>query len=407
MRKFFQRTAAALALTVSVVFSAVFYFNSAVPDTFYLTEGNSLNFENLQMLKSAGLHQYEETSLASLQTGANQTVNLKLFGVIPVKETRVKIVEEQEVIPGGTPFGIKLFTKGVVVIDVSAIETDAGVKRPAHSAGIQKGDVILSVGGREISSNEEIAAVIEKSGGNPVDISLEREGVLMSCTLLPVKSVSDGRFKGGIWVRDSSAGIGTITYYDEETGYFAGLGHAICDADTGQVMPLNTGDVCNVKINSVKKGQAGTPGELRGAFTSNRSAGNLLLNNETGIFGTLLSRPNSLDSVPVAMKQEIQTGPATILCTLDDNRISEYSIQIEKIDLNPKTQTKNMVLRVTDETLLQKTGGIVQGMSGSPILQNGKLVGAVTHVFINDPSKGYGIFAENMLDFSNQLLLEK
>lgn len=403
IRKAIRAGAAGLGAAALLLLSAVTYFQYKIPDSFYVNEGQELVLQNLSAVQGGTVLDYEKTSLASRSSGAGQTIELKLFGIIPVKETHVSVVEQQNVTPGGTPFGIKLFTRGVIVIDVSGIETSGGMAYPAKLAGICKGDNILTVGGVEISSNEDIAAVIKKSAGKAVPVTLQRDGKTIKTVLSPALSSVDGEYKGGVWVRDSSAGIGTITYYNENTGSFAGLGHGICDVDTGEIMPLNSGEVCAVHINSIQKGQAGTPGELRGSFTTTQASGQLLLNNEAGIFGSISYKPNELSSVPVSLKQEVKTGPATIFCTLDDNGIQEYTINIDKIDLNPRTLTKNMMITVTDPELLSKTGGIVQGMSGSPILQNGKLVGAVTHVFVNNPTKGYGIFAENMLNYSNKL----
>ncbi len=403
MRKFFRRLAAAAGAAAFLVMGSVGYFQAKIPDSFYVTEGDELTIPNMGVIQGSSMLDYGRTSLANQSKGASQMLDLKLLGVIPVKSTHVTVIQEQQVVPGGTPFGIKLFTKGVMVIDINNIDTNTGSLCPARSAGIAKGDMILSVGGYEVNSNEEIAQIIAGSDGHPLTVELSRDGRNVKCSLTPALSSSDGKYKCGIWVRDSSAGIGTITYYDEKTGGFAGLGHGICDIDTGKIMPLNSGEVCEVKINSIMKGQAGTPGELRGAFASNRPSGELVLNNEAGIFGTINHRPNQLSRVPLALKQDVQTGKATILCTLDDTGIHEYEITIDRIDLNPKTMTKNMMITVTDPALLQKTGGIVQGMSGSPILQNGCLVGAVTHVFVNNPAKGYGIFAENMISYSKDL----
>ncbi|MDF2567582.1 MAG: stage sporulation protein, partial [Oscillospiraceae bacterium] len=212
--------------------------------------------------------------------------------------------------------------------------------------------------------------------------------------------VTDNTFKIGLWVRDSSAGIGTVTFYNPENSVFGGLGHAVCDVDTGQVMPIMSGEVVDVNINGVTRGSSGSPGELKGSFSSNKDSGSIAVNNETGVFGVLYQNPSNHSAIPIAMKQEVKTGKATIFTTVSGNTPQEYKINIEKVNLNDNSMTKNMVIKITDPELLQKTGGIVQGMSGSPIMQNGVLVGAVTHVFINDPTKGYGIFIENMYNHS-------
>ena len=397
--KTFRRIGASAFAAGIVLFSAVFYYDGKLSDNYYISEGKDLSFSTMHSIEGESKAGYSRTSMANTPAGSASTVELKLFGIIPIKSAHVSVVDRPVVTPGGTPFGIKLFTEGVMVIDIGNVDTAEGTACPAKVAGIQKGDILLTVADEPISSNEQIAGIIEQSGGEAIPVNLRRNDKTIKTMLVPLKSSADGKYKSGIWVRDSSAGIGTVTYYDPNTGNFAGLGHGICDVDTGEIMPLQSGEVCNVVINSVVKGRAGTPGELRGAFASNVPCGFLHLNNESGIFGTLLEEPNSLDSIPIKLKQEVTAGPATILCTLDDGEIQEYEINIDKVDLNPKQVTKNMLITVTDEKLLEKTGGIVQGMSGSPILQDGKLVGAVTHVFVNNPAKGYGIFAENMLNY--------
>lgn len=400
--RFFRRLAGLAGAVAIVLMGGVCYYQNEIPDSFYVTQGHDLTLPNMDLIRGSDLLDYGRTSLANESIGASRALELRLFGLIPVKTTRVSVISQQQVTPGGTAFGIKLFTKGVIIVDLNAIPTPSGALCPGKEAGLEKGDVLLSVDGQEVNSNEEVAAIIAASGGRTLNIRYLRDGVSHTASLTPVLS-GDNLYRGGLWVRDSSAGIGTVTYYDEETGAFAGLGHGICDVDTGEIMPLNSGEVCPVHINSILRGRSGTPGELRGSFASTQASGTLLLNNEAGIFGVLDQRPNNLTRLPVTLKQDVHTGPASILCTLDDGGIREYAIEIDRVDLNPQTLTKNMMLTVTDPALLAKTGGIVQGMSGSPILQDGCLVGAVTHVFVNNPARGYGIFAENMLKYSNEL----
>lgn len=401
--KFFHFISLAAAVICAVLFALVIYFSSIIPPSFYVTAGNEFELENLGLLQGGDVLHYGKTSLANKSSGASQTVELRLLGAIPVKSTQVKVISEQMLTPGGTVFGIKLFTKGVIVVDINNVDTLNGTVCPAKLAGILKGDVILTIDGYAVTSNENVASIISKSEGKPLAVTLKRDNQTIKTILSPAVSRIDGIYKGGIWVRDSSAGIGTITYFDRNEKIFAGLGHGICDSDTGKIMPLASGEICDVQINSILKGQSGSPGELRGSFTSTQSNGELLLNNETGIFGNFEKTPNNFSSIPVKLKQQVHVGEAKIICTLDTNGPKEYSIFIEKIDLNPKTMTKNMIITVTDPDLLDKTGGIVQGMSGSPIIQDDMLVGAVTHVFVNNPTKGYGIFIENMINFSNTL----
>ncbi len=398
MRKLFKNLSVTLFVFVWIIFTSIIYFDTKIPDKFYLVEGDEFKLTNLDFIIKDEILDYSKTSFANTSIGSTQTVDLKLFGLIPVTQTKVSIISEQEVTPGGTAFGIKLFTKGVLVIDINDIQTERGLICPAKIAGIQKVDIILSINNIEVTSNEQISNLIRNSNGEGLNFEYVRNNITTNTYLVPVLSKTDNTFKSGIWVRDSSAGIGTVTYYNKATGVFGGLGHGICDSDTGDIMPLSTGEVCDVKINGYKKGVAGLAGELQGTFTSNNSTGNITINNECGVFGVLDQNPNDLDSVPIRLKQDIQLGDAYILSTLSNGEPKEYSVNIDKIDLNSTSQTKNITITITDPELLSLTGGIVQGMSGSPILQNGELVGAVTHVFVNNPAKGYGIFIENMLD---------
>lgn len=403
VRKIFKALALAAFVFCFIILSLVFYYSSAIPPKFYVAEGNEFSLGNIPVLSQSKLVDYNKTSLANKAKGASDTVAIKLFGIIPVTQTHVSVISKQDVTPGGTAFGIKLFTKGVIIVDMTNVDAKSGSVCPGKVAGLAKGDIILTINGQAISTNEELSKLLQNSGGLALNVSYSRDNVTKSTTLTAVRSMTDQTFKGGLWVRDSSAGIGTVTYYNKATGVFAGLGHGICDSDTGKIMPLSSGEVCKVKINGIIKGRSGFPGEIKGAFSSPAANGRLYLNNECGIFGVLNSPPNTFDSVPIKLKQDVHTGSAMILSSLSNEGIKSYAINIDKIDLNPQTLTKNMTITVTDPDLLSKTGGIIQGMSGSPILQDNMLVGAVTHVFVNNPARGYGIFAENMLEYSNEL----
>lgn len=324
------------------------------------------------------------------------TVTAKLFGVLPVKEVNVEILPETYLVPCGDVFGVKFFTKGVIVIGSTEIETDNGFVNPAEISDIRKNDIINKVNGTEVNTVEQLAEIIVASEGKPLKIDYTRSGKTKSTELLPVRSKADNKYKSGIWVRDSTAGIGTITYYNPNTGEFAGLGHGICDVDTGELMPLLSGVVVDVNINDIIKGKSGEPGELKGSFSSVKT-GEIYKNSGLGVFGKLNSTPDSIKSpMKAAGREEVTEGDAVILVNPDGKGIREYSVNLSKID-KYSDGTKCFVIEVTDKELISLTGGIVQGMSGSPILQNGKLIGAVTHVLVNDPTKGYGIFIENML----------
>jgi len=326
----------------------------------------------------------------------NLTLDAKLFGVIPVKKVELEVVGKNKLVPCGNVFGVKFFTKGVLVIKLSEIECADGLVSPAENAGIAVGDIIVKVNSKEINTVEEMSAEIEKSKGQGIEIVYERQGKTERCELVPVLSLSDRKYKTGIWVRDSTAGIGTMTYYDPETGVFAGLGHGICDVDTGELMPLLRGSVVDVDVTDIIRGRRGMPGELKGDFDSIKR-GVLTDNTDVGVYGVMDEMPvPEGEMCEIGLEDEISEGKASILCELDDEGIEEYAVEISEI-MNDDGMGKNFVITVTDERLIEKTGGIVQGMRGSPIIQNGKLIGAVTHVLVNNPKKGYGIFIGNML----------
>lgn len=343
----------------------------------------------------------EEIDIASVNAdGVNSgiTVEAKLFGTIPIKKVDVKVISDTRLVPCGNVFGVKFFTKGVIVVKLADIETKNGFVSPAKNAGLCEGDIIQSINGIEVNTVEEMANAVENSHGGEMAVTYLRENEEKSCVMKPLLSLSDKKYKTGIWVRDSTAGIGTMTFYNPKTKSFAGLGHGICDVDTGLLMPLLSGSVVDVEITDIIKGRKGSPGELKGNFDTQKK-GQIVDNTFHGVYGIMDNKPEKLmsESVEIGLRDELKTGSATILCELDEKGVREYEIEITKIK-NDNDEGKNFIISVTDKDLLSKTGGIVQGMSGSPILQNGKLVGAVTHVLVNDPTRGYGIFIENMLE---------
>lgn len=300
----------------------------------------------------------------------------------------------RQVIPLGSAFGIKLFTDGVIVASLSDIYTEEGVCCPAAEAGILPGDYLLQADGQDIPDNGALARYIGSSQGEAISFQVRREDQVFSVEVTPV--YGEGSFKTGMWVRDSAAGIGTLTFYDPATGVFAGLGHGICDMDTNGVMALKSGEPAPITLSGIVKGQADSPGQLRGYFSSEESLGTLLANRETGVYGTLHQAPAG-EMVETLTREEVATGPVQLLVSLDETGPQLYEAEIQEI-INQDKTTKNLVVQVTDPRLLERTGGIVQGMSGAPILQNGKLAGAITHVFTEDPTLGYGIFISNMLE---------
>lgn len=302
----------------------------------------------------------------------------------------------KNVVPLGSAFGIKLFTDGVIVASLSDIYTTGGVCCPAAEAGLKPGDYLLRADGMEIQSNAALAAYIGKSQGKSVLFQVKRGDSVFEASVTPV--FGEGSFKTGMWVRDSAAGIGTLTFFDPATGIFAGLGHGICDMDTSSVMPLKSGQPAPITLCGVTRGKENEPGQLKGYFSSEKALGTLLENNETGVYGTLDQIPEG-QTVEVLSRRQVKCGPVKLLASIDQNGPKLYDGEITRIGAENQ-RTKNLVIRVTDHRLLKTTGGIVQGMSGCPVLQNGKLAAAITHVFTDDPTMGYGIFAETMCEES-------
>ena len=382
-----------LALSCALIFGAVGYVEQMLPDRFTVSYGQEVQIGQWVQSRPIGT-QGETVRASAVQAGGQYRTRLTLGGLFPVKDVTVTVTEDTVVMVCGTPFGIKLYTKGVLVVGLSDVETAAGNTNPAAAAGVCVGDTILAVNGQTVNTGDEVSALISGSGGKKVTLRLERDGVAFDAAFTPVKT-ADG-YRAGLWVRDSAAGIGTLTFYDPVEGTFAGLGHAVCDVDTGERMSLSDGEIVPARIFGVTKGKAGSPGELKGCFDTG-SLGTLEKNSDNGLYGSLTAFPFGWQTMAVARYQQVTVGYAQILCTVDGTRPRLYEVEIERVRYGGVDSSRNLVIRVVDKELLAKTGGIVQGMSGSPILQGGKLVGAVTHVLVDDPTRGYGIFAENML----------
>lgn len=340
---------------------------------------------------------YDETVEVS-QNGSYQ-IRCKWLGVLPLKTIKVHTVEKQEVLVSGSPVGIYMETKGVLVIDSGEITDREGIRRTPAEHIIRSGDYICEIDGKVLTGKRQLMQLVRENQGEPMELQVIRHQETIKLEMTPVET-EDGSYKLGIWVRDNIQGIGTLTYV-EPNGTFGALGHGISDADTGERLEISDGDLYRADILSIRKGTAGTPGELRGVinYREENRIGTICGNSQYGIRGQMEpgKYTESMKKIPTGLKQEIQTGKAEIRCDIGDG-IREYQCEILEIDSNARDTNKCFVLRITDDDLLSRTGGIVQGMSGSPVLQNGKLIGAITHVFVNDPTKGYGIFIENMME---------
>lgn len=306
------------------------------------------------------------------------------------------------VVPLGKAVGIKLFAQGVLVVGLSDLTTDQGLSSPAQACGLQPGDVITHINGTQVGSIEQVQDLLQDLQGQEMALAVTRDEATQTLTARAARCSDDGQYKLGAWIRDSMAGIGTLTFADPETGLFGTLGHGINDVDTAVLMKLQSGAITPASVAGVTKGQNGRPGELRGTFSASQTLGTLYANTQSGVFG-YLQDPEAITGtpVPVAEEDEVHTGQATILSNVSGTQVEEYTVEILKVYDDSK-DTRDLMLRVTDQRLLEQTGGIVQGMSGSPILQDGKLVGAVTHVLIDHADRGYGILAQNMLDQAAQ-----
>lgn len=340
---------------------------------------------------------YDETVEVS-QNGSYQ-IRCKWLGVLPLKTIKVHTVEKQEVLVSGSPVGIYMETKGVLVIDSGEITDREGIRRTPAEHIIQSGDYICEIDGKVLTGKRQLMQLVRENQGEPMELQVIRHQETIKLEMTPVET-EDGSYKLGIWVRDNIQGIGTLTYVEPD-GTFGALGHGISDTDTGERLEISDGDLYRADILSIRKGTAGTPGELRGVinYREENRIGTICGNSQYGIREQMEpgKYAESMKKIPTGLKQEIQTGKAEIRCDIGDG-IREYQCEILEIDSNARDTNKCFVLRITDDDLLSRTGGIVQGMSGSPVLQNGKLIGAITHVFVNDPTKGYGIFIENMME---------
>lgn len=360
---------------------------------------NCKEASNVLKYSDSGNAWIKKINISPIQKG-NATIQLTLFNKIAVKDISVNVIPDYTVIPGGHSIGVKMNIKGVLVVGLEDIKTEQGTVNPGLKAGLQIGDILLEVDGIKVINAKHVQEIINDVK-KEVKLKVKRKDEIINIKIIPVLSSDDNQYRMGLWVRDKTAGIGTLTFYDPQNKIFGALGHAITDSDTGVLLNVQDGEILNSKVVSVRQGRSGNPGEIKGIFyETDFPLGQLIRNTNYGIFGSTyndIENPIYKSGIEIGYQSEIKKGKAYILTTLDSNKIEKYEIMIEKINYQMKPSTKSMVIKVTDKKLLKKSGGIIQGMSGSPIIQNGKLIGAVTHVFVNDPQKGYAVFIEWML----------
>ena len=394
MRRFIRITDAVLAAICAVLMTFVAVGDVTMPDELVRYDGAG---ERLSAVYSCTA---QSPQTVNRPDGAAGEETLRFLKLVPVKQVKVTAKPSGTVYVSGEVFGIKLYTDGVMVVGTQRIDLGDGEDAdPAVEAGIRPGDIVTEIDGNPVCSAEEVIAVLNENNGQTYSLRVKRDGRYKTFSLTPVYSPREGCYKAGMWVRDSTAGIGTITFYNAANGSFAALGHPINDVDTNELMPLLKGEAVKAEVINVQRAGTGSTGSLWCDFKAD-AIGELTENSAIGLYGTYQTLPEVAQAVPVAARQEVQKGSAQILATVEGTEPQLYNVEITKISYNNEQEQKDIVFKVTDKALLEKTGGIVQGMSGSPMLQNGKLVGAVTHVIVNRPEKGYAVFAETMYEES-------
>ena len=404
-----------ITLLISILLIILIYVSNitSIPDNLILFQGEKINFKTALGLSLSSENTGNKTkenykvlqTSTFVQTDENYTgkisVSLNLFGKIPVKTIDVNVIENTKVVALGDIVGLKLYTNGVLVVGMSEISgIDNNKYRPYEKTGIKEGDMIVEVNKKTVTCTADLLKSISEAEGKEVSIVYMRDGSLEQTSITPVKA-EDNSYKIGLWVRDTAAGVGTVSFYEPSSGIFAALGHGILDIDTEKLLDISTGDFVTTNIVSIKKGEKGSPGKIQGAIDNGQIVGEVYKNTEYGVYGSLKNLSalniNPQNTIDVALRDEIETGKASIICTIENGNKEEYVVEIQKIDRNNNWDNKSMVVKVIDQRLIDKTGGIVQGMSGSPIIQNGKLIGVLTHVLVSDPTLGYGVFADMMI----------
>ena len=373
---------------------------SMLPNNIILMQGEALNlntFLGINIKNSNVVTASSNLNNSIVEETGKMELKLNLFNLFSVKDVTVNVIPKTTVVPLGKAIGMKLYTEGVLVVGMSEIEG----KKPYENSGIETGDKIIEINNIEISNTDELIQCVNNSNGSNIEIKyINDKNEEEVANILPAKT-SNNEYKLGLWVRDAAAGVGTITFYEPSTGEFGALGHGINDVDTYELIDIANGELVNTNIIDIVKGERGSPGEIRGIIEGERTIGSISKNTSFGVYGNVLDTTklsiNKNSELEVANRSEIKTGKAQIMCELENGKVQNYEIEIQKIFLENNSDNKSMLIKVTDEELIEKTGGIIQGMSGAPIIQNGKFIGAVTHVLVNDPQMGDAVFGDLMI----------
>ena len=375
---------------------------SFMPDSIILIQGEKLNLNTLFGLSIKQIENNGTIQASSLLNKEKVSevgkadFNLSLFNTIQLKEITVNVIPKTKAVPIGKSIGMKLYTDGVLVVGMSEIEG----KKPYQNSGIEEGDRIVEINNNQIDTTDELINTVNRSNGEKVKIKyIETDNSVKTTSIKPVKTGNE--YKLGLWVRDAAAGVGTLTFYEPESQMYAALGHGITDIDTSELINIASGELVTTNILSIVKGKKGEPGEIRGTIENGYEVGKVYKNTRFGVYGNLTNKNifniSNNNAIDVASREEVEKGKAEILCELENGNTKNYEIEIQKIFTNNNEDNKSMLIKVTDDELIEKTGGIIQGMSGAPIIQNGKFIGAVTHVLVSDPTQGYAVFADIMI----------
>ena len=385
---------------ITIIFLFILYIYvaniSLIPKEIVLLEGEELNLKKMFGIQTV------ETAKTSNNNYNVSNLEVNMFGSIPLKDVKVTVIDDIEVVPIGKIIGLKLYTNGVLVVGMSEIEgCNNNLIKPYQNTDIKEGDTILKINENEIQDIDVLKEVVNKSEGENLKLTILRDGSILTSNITPVKT-DDKEYKLGLWVKDAATGVGTMTYYEPNSKSFAVLGHGITDSDTNNLINIESGELVTSKVISIKKGEIENPGEIKGTILNQQTIGRVSKNTQFGIYGTLDNLTSlNIDTskkMKVALRDEIKIGEAKIICSLDNsNKTKEYRIEIEKIYYDNDYNNKSMLIRVTDSELIDKTGGIIRGLSGAPIIQNGKFIGAVTNVLVSNPEIGYAIFGDLMV----------
>lgn len=385
---------------ITIIFLFILYIYvaniSLIPKEIVLLEGEELNLKKMFGIQTV------ETAKTSNNNYNVSNLEVNMFGSIPLKDVKVTVIDDIEVVPIGKIIGLKLYTNGVLVVGMSEIEDcNNNLIKPYQNTDIKEGDTILKINENEIQDIDVLKEVVNKSEGENLKLTILRDGSILTSNITPVKT-DDKEYKLGLWVKDAATGVGTMTYYEPNSKSFAVLGHGITDSDTNNLINIESGELVTSKVISIKKGEIENPGEIKGTILNQQNIGRVSKNTQFGIYGTLDNLTSlNIDTskkMKVALRDEIKIGEAKIICSLDNsNKTKEYRIEIEKIYYDNDYNNKSMLIRVTDSELIDKTGGIIRGLSGAPIIQNGKFIGAVTNVLVSNPEIGYAIFGDLMV----------